>query len=331
MDFIGPLPTDIGFDTILSITDRLNSDICIVPTTANITADELAILFFDHWYCENGLPSNIVSNRDKIFTSHFRKALTKLTGVSLKMSSAYHPETDGSSERSNTTINQSICYYVQRNQKGWVHALPHIRFCLMNTINASTNFSPFQLHMGRSPRVIPPLVPSELPPDIAGTDDAALASTVIDQIATDVDKAKDALLHAKVTQAHFANADRGREVVYAIGDLVMLSTLHRRNEYKKKGEKCVAKFFPHFDGPFKVTKTHPETSSYTLEMPNSPNSFPSYHASELKPHFANDPTLFPSCVLPQPGPIITSDGLKEYHIDRIIDSRHHGSSWQFLV
>src|ERR1700683_3246879 len=80
----------------------------------------------------------------------------------------------------------------------------------------------------------------------------------------------------------------------AMATLVMLSILHRHNEYKKKGEKRVAKFFPHFDGPFKVTKTHPEASSYTLEMPNSPNSFSSYHTSELKPHFANDPTLFPS-------------------------------------
>src|ERR1700729_458371 len=97
----------------------------------------------------------------------------------------------------------------------------------MNTINMSTNFSPFQLHMGRSPYIIPPLVPSELPPDLAGTDDTALASTIINHIATEVNEAKDALLHAKVTQAHFANADRGREVVYAIGDLMMLSTLHR--------------------------------------------------------------------------------------------------------
>src|ERR1700735_4805202 len=133
-------------------------------------------------------------------------------------------------------INQSIQYHVQRNQKGWAHALPRIHFCLMNTINASTNVSPFQLHLRRSPHVIPPLVPSNLPSDLAGTDEAALASTIIEQVTTDVEEAKDALLQAKANQAHFANTNRAPEEVYAIRDLVMLSTLHRRNEYKKKGE-----------------------------------------------------------------------------------------------
>jgi hypothetical protein len=98
MDFIGPLPVNNGFDTILMMTDRLNSNIHIIPTNANISADELTVLFFDHWYCENGLQSNIVSDRDKLFISRFWKVLTMLTGVSLKMSSAYHPETDRSSE-----------------------------------------------------------------------------------------------------------------------------------------------------------------------------------------------------------------------------------------
>jgi hypothetical protein len=64
----------------------------------DLTAEELAVVFFDNWYCENGLPTTIVCDRDKLFVSHFWKALTKLTGVTLKMSSAYHPETDGASE-----------------------------------------------------------------------------------------------------------------------------------------------------------------------------------------------------------------------------------------
>jgi hypothetical protein len=222
-------------------------------------------------------------------------------------------------------INQSIQYHVQHNQKGWAHALPRIHFCLMNTINASTNVSPFQLHLGRSPHVIPPLVPSNLPSDLAGTDEAALASMIIEQVTTNVDEAKDVLLHTKVNQAHFANTDCGPEDMYAVGDLVRLSTLHRCNKYKKKGEKRVTKFFPCFDGPFKVTKAHPEASLYTLDMPNSPNAFPSHHASKLKCHVPNDPSLFPSRELPQPGPVVTPDGLKEYHIDSIVDS------WQFLV
>ena len=98
LDFIGPLPEDDGFNCILTMTDRLNSDIRIVPTTTNITAEELAVVFFDEWYCENGLPADIVCDRDKLFMSKFWRALTKLTGVKLKMSTSYHPEMDGSSK-----------------------------------------------------------------------------------------------------------------------------------------------------------------------------------------------------------------------------------------
>jgi hypothetical protein len=118
IDFVGPLPLNEGDDCILTMTDRLGSDICIIPTSITLTAEGLALLFFEHWYCENGLPCDIVSDRDKLFLSKFWRALQKLTGVKLKLSLAYHPETDSSSERSNKTINQCIRYHVHWNQKG---------------------------------------------------------------------------------------------------------------------------------------------------------------------------------------------------------------------
>jgi Integrase zinc binding domain len=124
MDFIGPLPLDENYDCILSVTDCLGSDVHVIPTRSNITAKDLAVVFLE--YCENSLPNNIVCDWDKLFISKFWKALTKLTGVKLKMSSTYHPKTDGSSERSNKTINQLLQYHVQRNQKGWVCVLPRI-------------------------------------------------------------------------------------------------------------------------------------------------------------------------------------------------------------
>jgi hypothetical protein len=132
IDFIGPLPPDEGFDTIITMTDRLGADICIIPSHSNITAQQFALMFFNHWYCENGLPANIVSNRNKLFMSKFWKAMTKMTGVKLKMSMAYHPQTDGASEQSNKTVNQALHYHVSRNQWGWVRARPRVRFDMMN-------------------------------------------------------------------------------------------------------------------------------------------------------------------------------------------------------
>jgi hypothetical protein len=290
MDFIGPLPLDEGYDCILSVTNCLGSDVRVIPIKTNITAEDLAIVFFDHWYCENSLPANIVCDHDKLFVSKFWKALTKLTGVKLKMSSAYHPETNGSSERLNKTINQLLRYHVRRNQKGWVRALPRIRFQIMNTVNTSTGFSGFQLHIGRSPRVIPPLIPTELPVELQDT--AETATTMINHLKDDVAQARDNLLLAKITQTHHMSGSCAPDPHFKVDDLVMLSTANRCHEYKKKGEKCTAKFFPHWDGPFRITATHPEVSTYTLNIPT--NQFPTYHVSKIKPHHPNDLSLFPS-------------------------------------
>ena len=95
LDFIGPLPKYQGSNCILMMTDHLSSDIRIIPTRTDTLAE---LLVFDNWYCKNGLPLNFVSDRDKLFISCFWKALNKLTGVKLKMSFVYHPQTDSASE-----------------------------------------------------------------------------------------------------------------------------------------------------------------------------------------------------------------------------------------
>jgi hypothetical protein len=236
--------------------------------------------------------------------------LIKLTGIKLKMSSAYHPETDGSSKRSNKTVVQCLHYHMHRNQTGWVRALPCVRFNLMNTVNVSTGFSPFQLCMGRSPRLIPPLVPGPAEGDVGSPDDKA-ALVLIERIALDVTEAKDNLLAAKVTQAEFANRHRADEIVFKPGDRVMLSTEHRRREYIQAKSGCVAKFMPRFDGHFLITRAHLEKLLYTLYLPNEPNCFPTFHAALLRPYTPNDDELFPSRTLAQPCPVVTTHGNEE--------------------
>ena len=115
-------------------------------TVSSLTAEQLVKIFFDKWYCENGLPLDIYSDCDKLFMSCFWKKLHKLTSVKLKMSTSYHPQTDGSSEHTNKMVIQCIHYAVECNQLSWVKALPKIWLDIMNSTNRSTGFTPFQLH-----------------------------------------------------------------------------------------------------------------------------------------------------------------------------------------
>ena len=108
INFIGPLPHDEGYDMIVMFTDHLGVDVRVLPCTTMTTAEELAHIFFNNWYCDNGLPLDIISDRDKLFVSKFWKALHILTGMKIKMSSSYHLETDGMSERTNKTVNQML-------------------------------------------------------------------------------------------------------------------------------------------------------------------------------------------------------------------------------
>ena len=329
IDFVGPLPKDHGYNAIVTMTDRLGADIRIAPTRTDISAEQFAVLFFDVWYCENGLPLEIVSDRDKLFVSKFWRALTKLTGVKLKMSTAFHPQTDGASERTNKTVIQALRYHVDRSQKGWVRALPRVRFDIMNTVNASTGYSPFMLRMGRSPRLIPPFEPSET---TAITDKRLHA--FLRQIELDEFHAKDNLLLAKISQAIQSDKNSSYDPHFNVGDFVMLNTLHRRRDYIKKGDNRVAKFMPRWDGKYKIVRAYPDTSTYTIELPNNPQACPTFHASELKLFRENDAELFPSREHPKPGPVVTADGEEEWFIDSVIDEkrgRGRGAQMKYLV
>jgi len=282
----------------------------------DISAEGLAAVFFEHWYCENGLPLDIIFDRDKLFISKFGKALHHLTGVKLKMSMAYHPQMDGSSERSNKTVNQCLCYHVQRNQKGWVAALPLIRFQIMNSVNGLTGYSGFELLMGMSPRLIPPFME---PTNKDYGPEGECASELIEKLKWDVEDAKDHLLEAKCLQAFYANRNHGPEDIFQVGNKVMLSTLHRQREFTANDPSHVAKFIPCFDGPYVIINSMPEFLAYTLDLPNLPNIFPTFHSSQLKCFTENNVSLFPSCKHAHPGPIMTAEGLEEYMIEEILD------------
>ncbi|KAJ2913860.1 hypothetical protein MD484_g6573, partial [Candolleomyces efflorescens] len=325
MDFIGPLPDDEGFNCVLTITDRLGSDIRLIPCRTDSTAEEIGSLFFQHWYCENGLPTSIVLDRDRLFVSTFWKTLHRLSGIRLAMSSSFHPETDGSSERTNKSVIQAIRFHIEKNQKGWVAALPRVRFALMNTVNASTGLSPFQLRLGRSPRLVPPMVSAPGDPvDIQ-------AAKLMESHELLVLEAQDNLLLAKINQAYHANRTRGEDPLFSVGDRVMLSTRNRRKELKAGDTARTTKFLPRWVGPYEITRTNHAASTYTLNMPTHPRLFPVFHVSQLKRYHDNDDVEVPARSLLKPGPLTFEDGTEEYFIDRILDEHKTRRGSRYLV
>ncbi|RDB23205.1 Transposon Tf2-9 polyprotein [Hypsizygus marmoreus] len=339
LDFVGPLPKDDGFDQIVTFTDRMGADLQIVPCSTSITAEQFAVIFFNRWVCENGMPDEIITDRDKLFMSRFWKSLMRLSGIRHKFSTSYHPQTDGSSERSNKTVIQCLRFHVERKQTGWARSLPKVRFDIMNTINSSTGFSGFMLKSGFSPRIIPPLLlPTDIPSIIVTPPDdetppldTAAAKSFIDDLTTDFLDAHDSLIAAKISQAHYANHDRALDPHFQIGDKVLLATAHRRRDYMQAKDGRVAKFMPRFDGPYEITRAYPESSLYTLHLPESTHIHPSFHSSQLRKYTENDNILFPARTLPRPGPVVTADGASEYFIEKIIDERPRGRGKQYLV
>ncbi|KAF9644798.1 hypothetical protein BDM02DRAFT_3209859 [Thelephora ganbajun] len=102
----------------------------------------------------------------------------------------------------------------------------------------------------------------------------------------------------------------------------MLSTANRRKEYAAAGSGCSVKSFPRQDGPYRVVKAFPQTSTYKLEVPNAPLNFCSmFHSSQLTRYVPNDRDLFPGREFPCDGSVVLANGVEEHVIDRILDKR----------
>jgi hypothetical protein len=322
MDFVMPLPKSRGYDGILVMTDRLVNYVKIEPIHTTATAPDIAKIVYESWYRQFGLPSAITSDRDKLFTSKFWKELHKRIKVDLRMSTSFHPQTDGSSERSNKTAIQSLRHLVNTRQTDWADHLINIEIHMNNSVNATTGKTPTELLYGVPLKLFPSprsLLPSEVP---AVTD-------YLERIQDSIAIARDRHAEAKTRQTMYANKKRRKEPEYKVGDAVYLNSEHIRLAIKQKGRS--AKFFPRFIGPFNIIRARPETSTYKLDLPRQYKFHPTFHANRLKPAIPNDPELFPGREQKHPRPPSIDPDDNIYIVDSIKDHRHVGRGRKFLI
>ncbi|MBW0496704.1 hypothetical protein O181_036419, partial [Austropuccinia psidii MF-1] len=152
MDFITQLPLSNSFDSILVIVDRFSKMAVFIPTIASITSLDLAHLFIKNIFSKHGLPSSIVSDRGSLFVSSFWTNLCQQLKISRDLSTAYHPETDGQTERVNQILEQYLRMYVSYHQDDWNTWLPLAEFAYNNSDHSSTKQSPFFTVYGRDPQ-----------------------------------------------------------------------------------------------------------------------------------------------------------------------------------
>lgn len=316
MDFIVGLPmTDAGFDAIMVVVDRLSKMTHLTPMKTTATAEEVANLFFTNIFRLHGLPVSIVSDRDSKFISDFWQSLFAALDVKLKMSTAFHPQTDGQTERMNQFLEQILRNYVDFAGKNWDKLLTPAEFAINNAHQSSTGFTPFYLNYGFHPQM-----PVALDKTITVNEET---NTFVSRLDGLLKAAKDAISEAQDTQARYAND--GRSVsTFKKGDLVLLSSKNLSEAVLNKTHK----FSHQFIGPFKVKKPL-SLVAYELDLPAALRIHKVFHISRLKEYHDNPPK-FDGRISKLPEPELIQ-GILEYEIDKILETRMFRKKKQYLV
>ncbi len=159
MDFITGLPISAdwkgdSYDSILAIVDRLMKMVYYVPVKVTIDAPGLAEVIINVVVRHHGVPESIVIDRGSLFTSKFWSSLCYFLGIKRKLFTAFHPQTDGQTERQNSTMETYLRAFVNWEQDDWARLLPMAEFAYNNTKNTSTSHTPFELNYDYHPRVL---------------------------------------------------------------------------------------------------------------------------------------------------------------------------------
>ncbi|GJU84049.1 putative reverse transcriptase domain-containing protein [Tanacetum coccineum] len=236
----------------------------------NDPMDKLARLYLKEVVMRHGIPVSIIYDRDPRFTSNFWRSFHKAMGTRLDMSTAYHPETDGQSERTIQTLEDMLRAYVIYFGDGWERHLPLVEFSYNNSYHASIKAAPYEALYGRKCRS--PVCWAEVRnAQLLGPELVKEATEKIVQIKQRIQAARD-------RQKSYANARR-KPLEFQVGDRVMLKVSPWKGvvRFGKWG-----KLNPRYTGPFKVL-AKVGTVAYRLELPKKLSRFHStFHVSNLK-------------------------------------------------
>jgi Integrase zinc binding domain/Chromo (CHRromatin Organisation MOdifier) domain len=323
IDFVTGVPPSgpLRYDNIMTVTDRLTKRRHFIPCHETIDARGAAMLYIQHVYTHHGLSDYITTDRGVQFTAEFWKHVCRRLGIQSRMSTAYHPETDGQSENSNAVMETYLRAYVNYLQDDWSTWLGLAEFTANNWTSESTGLTPFFADTGHHPKTgLEPKAP--LPEHNSRRlrlEDVA-AEELVDRLAEIENTLKANLTEAQARQEHYANQKRIPHPAYRPGDKVWLKStnLYTNRPSKKLDWKNL--------GPFIITEKI-NNSSYRLKLPASMKVHPVFHSSLLR-LAAEDP--LPGQTM-EPAPPVVIDEEEEYEVRQILDSRLQRKKLQYLV
>jgi len=316
MDFIISLPESSGYTAILNIVCRLTGMRHLTPCTAEVGSEDLAWLYLKEIWRLHRLPLTIISDRGPQFISKFWKALCQRLKIKANLSTAYHPETDGKTERLNAITEQYLRAYTSYLQDDWADWLPIAEFAGNAGYSETTKTNAFLANYGYNPRLGFEGLPTSprTSPQLTNTDDFVKK---MDELHSYI---RTQITEAQAYQEAYKNKHRTPAPSYKPGDLVYLSAknLATRRPSKKLDWKNL--------GPYPV-KAIISSHAYKLELPPSLKIHPVFHVSLLSPA-SKDP--IPGHYQDPPPPVIV-DNEEEFVVEAILDSKRVRKALKYLV
>lgn len=309
-DFITGLPESEGKDAILVVVDRFSKGAHFIPCTTKETGETTARLFLDYVWKLHGTPEDAVSDRGTQFNNQCMKRLYGLLDIHPSLSTAFHPQSDGQTERVNQILENYLRNFVTYRQDNWVELLALAEWSYNNHASNTTGQSPFFIWYGEHPQFYPQAAREEKVPSAE-----ELAKQMLE-----VNKETKAMI--ELAQAQYkeqADKHRSEEPEWVIGDKVWLNRKHIQTD--RPTEKLDYRRL----GPYKIIEKIGRRA-YKLKLPQSMKIHNVFHVSLLE---KVKPDNFNRQPIPLPPVII--DEQEEYEVKAILNSRLKRSKVEYLV
>lgn len=311
LDFVTGLPPSAGKTVILNVIDRFSKAAHFIALPKLPSAKETADILVNQVFRLHGLPSDVVSDRGPQFTSQVWKAFCTALGATVSLSSGFHPQTNGQTERANQEMEAALRCITSANPSTWSSQLPWVEYAHNTLPNASSGMSPFQCSLGYQP----PLFPTQ-------EDDIAVPSVQAHMRRCHGiwKRARSALLRASTRAQTQANRRRAPAPCYTPGQKVWLRA-------KDLPLKVISKkLSPRYVGPF-VIDSIINPAAVRLKLPPALRIHPTFHVSQLKP--VSTSPLSPPVPAPPPPRLI--DDHPAYTVRRLLNVRRRGRGLEYLV